>query len=99
MGRIRSAGGDRLGEQADTRSMSQPCARSRATSSTTIVSTSATMLRSLCLFPLIALTGALLNLLIPSRSTGSFWGDIVGWAAVGWWVPIILLPAAITLHV
>jgi hypothetical protein len=61
------------------------------------------LLRSLCLFPLIvlpvyALTGALLNLVAPAHSTGTFSGDIVGWAAVGWWVPIILLPAAIALH-
>ena len=61
------------------------------------------MLRSLCLFSLIVLpvyafTGALLNLMIPAHSTGTFWGDLVGWAAVGWWVPLVLLPAAIALH-
>jgi hypothetical protein len=61
------------------------------------------MLRSLVLFPLIvlpvyALTGALLNLFIPAHSTGTFWGDLVGWAAMGWWVPLVLLPAAVALH-
>ena len=61
------------------------------------------MLRSLCLFPLIvlpiyALTGAVLNLVTPAHSTGTFWGDLLGWAAMGWWVPLILLPAAAALH-
>ena len=62
-----------------------------------------TMLRSLCLFPLIvlpvyALTFALLNRLTRAHSTGTFWADLVGSAAVGWWVPIVLLPAALALH-
>ena len=61
------------------------------------------MLRSLCLFPLIVLpvyafTFALLNRLARTHSTGTFWGDLVGSAAVGWWVPIVLLPAALVLH-
>jgi hypothetical protein len=61
------------------------------------------MLRSLCLFPFIvlpvyAVTGALLNLLMPVHSTGTFWGDVLGWAAVGWFVPLVLLPAALALH-
>ena len=61
------------------------------------------MLRNLCLFPLVvlplyALGFALVNQLARAYSTGTFWGDLVGAAALGWWVPIVLLPAAIALH-
>lgn len=62
-----------------------------------------TTARNLLLFPVVvlpvcALTGALVSLVVPTHSTGALWRDVVTWAAVGWWVPILLLPAGIVVH-